>query len=278
MPAFDSVDPKSLVLSEDRFMLSNWDDNREIHTTFNIPRAVQKNVTLWAHMYIALSGHTLDPKAKDYDSAKAYHLVRALNQYRPKKKVAKTKNLLAGVGNEKKEAPSIKDEGTIYASYYHPNFTLSFIPPSGVQTYTSMHPATQQYVQLESSGARDASGQNGWYYPILFMNTFWQLKDHMMELNETVTTLPMHVTLNNLANWKFSIYASMDESIKQAQRNAASGTGMTAGGDGSEFEELKRVLVDTNIYLLSTTAVVSVLHMIFEALAFKSDVVSTVLS
>ena len=47
---------------------------------------------------------------------------------------------------------------------------------------------------------------------------------------------------------------------------------MPAGGDGSEFEEFKRVLVDTNIYLLSTTAIVSVLHMIFEMLAFKSDI------
>ena len=49
---------------------------------------------------------------------------------------------------------------------------------------------------------------------------------------------------------------------------------MPAAGDGSEFEEFKRVLMDTNVYLLGTTAIVSVLHMIFEMLAFKSDIVS----
>jgi hypothetical protein len=44
------------------------------------------------------------------------------------------------------------------------------------------------------------------------------------------------------------------------------------GGDGTEFEMIKEVLLDTNIYLLGTTAVVSILHMIFEMLAFKSDI------
>ena len=134
-----------------------------------------------------------------------------------------------------------------------------------------MHPAVRQHVQLESNGARDASGQNSWYYPVLFVNTFWQLRDHMTELNDTVTTLPLQITLNSLNHWKFSLYASIDEGMKQTQKQAGSG-GRPAGGDGSEFEEFKRVLVETNIYLLSTTAIVTVLHMVFEALAFKNDI------
>jgi len=44
------------------------------------------------------------------------------------------------------------------------------------------------------------------------------------------------------------------------------------GGDGAEFEEFKRILLDSNSYLLGITGVVSILHMIFEMLAFKNDV------
>lgn len=44
------------------------------------------------------------------------------------------------------------------------------------------------------------------------------------------------------------------------------------GGDGSEFEMIKEVLLDTNPYLLATTVIVSIFHMIFEMLAFKSDI------
>lgn len=35
---------------------------------------------------------------------------------------------------------------------------------------------------------------------------------------------------------------------------------------------IKEVLLDTNIYLLATTVIVSVFHMLFELLAFKSDI------
>ena len=42
--------------------------------------------------------------------------------------------------------------------------------------------------------------------------------------------------------------------------------GLQAMGDTDEF---KRILTDTNPYLLGITALVSVLHMIFDFLAFK---------
>ncbi|KAK4694233.1 hypothetical protein P7C71_g3314, partial [Lecanoromycetidae sp. Uapishka_2] len=269
MPALNQADVAILVLKEDDLQLGDWTDTRQIDTSFKVPREVQNNSTLWAHFYVSLHGEVLDPTASGYDATKAYHFLRPLNNIMPKKKIKKTKNLLAG-SNETETVEEVPTSR--FGSYYHPNFTMAFIPDSGIQSYTAMHPAVRQHVQLESSGARDESGQNGWYYPILFVNTFWQLRDHMTELNSTVTELPLHITLTNMNNWKMAIYASIDEGMKQNQRQAASGGPMPAGGDGSEFEEFKRVLLDTNIYLLSTTAIVSVLHMIFEALAFKSDI------
>ena len=275
LPNLNSLNQETLVLKERGFSVGDWKENRQIDTSFTVPTTVQSNGTLWAHIYIGLQGQVLDPDDKDYDLAKAYHFSQPLNHIIPKKKVKKTKNLLSGSKDaEESEEIVEEDTGPTFASYYHPNFTMSFIPDSGTLSYTSLHPAVRQYVQLESTGARDPSGQNGWYYPILFVNTFWQLKDHMTELNSTVKTLPLHITLNNLGNWKFNLYASIDDNVKQNQKKAATGGGSPAAGDGSEFEMFKAILVDTNIYLLGTTAFVSVLHMIFEMLAFKSDIVS----
>lgn len=93
-----------------------------------------------------------------------------------------------------------------------------------------------------------------------------------MPLNATVERLPLHINLNHLANWKFSLLASVDEGVKQTSRNAANGQMPAGGGDGTEFEMIKEVLLDTNIYLLGTTVIVSIFHMIFEMLAFKSDI------
>jgi hypothetical protein len=108
---------------------------------------------------------------------------------------------------------------------------MSFIPDTGVMHFPTLHPAVRQYVRMEATGSRDATGQNGWYYPVLFVNTFWQLRTHMIALNSTVTTLPLHINLNHLANWKFSILASLDEGVKQTARTAAEGETLFSKGD-----------------------------------------------
>lgn len=278
MPSLHVLPEGSHIVDEKNFTIGDWKDKREISTSFPVPKEAQSNGTLWAHFYVALTGHQLDPTAKDYDVATASHFFRPLNQYLPKKKVRKMKMLL-GSGNEtEEEDDQVQPQGSIFSSYYHPNFTVSIIPDSGVQNYPAMHPALRQYVQLESTGSRDSSGQNGWYYPIFFVNTFWQLRSHMTELNSTVERLPLRISLNNMNNWKFSLYASIDEGMKQNTRQAASGGPMAPSGDGSEFEKFKEILLDTNSYLLATTGIVSILHMIFETLAFKNDIVSQHLS
>ncbi|KAL8668273.1 MAG: hypothetical protein Q9168_007097 [Polycauliona sp. 1 TL-2023] len=272
MPELGSVDKSSLVVEEKAFAIGDWKENRKIDTSFEVPKEVQNNGTLWAHFYVALHGYPLDPTANGYDVANAFHVFHPLNHVIPKKKVAKTRKLVGSSDVEVVEEEKPEVSGPTWSSYYHPNFTMSFIPDSGTQSYVNMHPAMRQYVHLESSGARDATGQIAWYYPILFVNTFWQLRDHMTELNSTVKELPLHIDLNNLANWKFGLYSSIGEGQKQSQKQAASGGPMPAGGDGSEFEAFKSILLDTNIYLLGTTAIVTVLHMVFEGLAFKSDI------
>lgn len=260
-------------MEQKKFGLGNYSDVREVEATVQVPKEVQNNGTLWAHFLVGLSGHQLDPTAKDYSSDTAVHFFRPLNQYLPKKKAKKLKNLLASADENEEE----EDDGTpdvSIASFYHSNFTLSVIPDSSNMKYRQIHPAIRRQTQLETTGARDASGQNGWYYPIVFLNTFWQLRSHMMELNSTVETVPIRFTLNNLQNWKFAMLASLDDNAKQTARQAAFGGSTPGGGDGSEFEMIKEVLLDTNIWLLGTTGVVTILHMVFETLAFKNDIVS----
>lgn len=272
VPDFKSPD-SVLVVDEKNFTIGNYSDTREIDTTIQVPKQVQQNGTLWAHFFLARTGYQLDPAAKDYNTADAVHFLRPLNQYLPKKKVKKLKNLLSDAEDEHdQEEDHTPDVSTM--SYYHPNFTLSLIPDSGIQKFAQMNPAVRQYVQLERTGARDASGKNGWYYPIAFVNTFWQLKSHMSELNSTVETVPLHITLNNMANWKFNILSGVDEGSKQSARQAAYGQPVPGGGDGTEWEMVKEILLDTNIWLLGTTGVVTILHMLFETLAFKNDIVS----
>lgn len=272
MPALKSMPKSSLLIEEKNFGYGDYKENRVVETTFKVPKEVQGNGTLFAHFYVGQSGSVLDPTASGYDVSKAYHFVRPLTRFIPKKKAAKTRNLLSDMPERDLESEEEKKAPKVIASYYHPNFTISLIPDTGVLNYPAMHPGPRAFFQVEGNGARDATGQHSWYYPVLFTNTFWQLKKHMTELNDTVTTLPLNVKLNNLANWKFNLYASMEENIRSNTAAAASGQKSPGSGDGSEMEMFKEILIDSNSYLLGITAIVSVFHMIFEMLAFKNDV------
>ena len=270
--SLDRVPSASKVVDEHRFKIGDYKDKREIHTSIDLPREVQENGTLWAHFFVALSGHPMDPAARDYDNAKAYHFARQLTQYYPKKRKRILKNLLEKA-NETVTEPEKPQERQI-GSYYHPNFTVAVIPDSGTQNWRALHPALRNNINLEQTGARDASGQNGWYYPVFHLNTFWQLRSQMTEINDTVKSVPFNIEFKNMKSWQYSVLASMDEGIKQQSAQAASGTGPmgAGGGDGSEFEKFKEILLDTNSYLLATTFFVTILHMIFEMLAFKNDI------
>ncbi|CAJ2508219.1 Uu.00g094050.m01.CDS01 [Anthostomella pinea] len=265
--------PKELVaLKETGFKLGNTSDSRVAETTFDVPTSVQNNGTLWGQFYIGLTGANLDPKEPNFDPATAVHFVHPLTQYIPKKKEAKTRNLLEGKADLEAEEPEEQPTGPVIANYYHPNTSLAFIPDTGVLSFPQMQPAARQFLHLEPTGARDGSGQNSWYYPVLYVNTFWQLRSHMTLLNDTVKSLPMRLDLGNMKSWQFNIMASVDYNSKMQAHQAAFGGSIPGGGDGSEIELIKEIFLDTNPYLLGVTAIVSVVHLLLEMLSFGSDI------
>ncbi|KAI1504148.1 cleft lip and palate transmembrane protein 1-domain-containing protein [Biscogniauxia marginata] len=267
-----SVPEELVAMKEKGFKLGNFSDTRVAETTFDVPASVQNNGTLWGHFYIGLTGANLDPKEPDFDPATAFYFTYPLTQYIPKKKEAKTRNLLEDKVEIEEEEPEEQNSGPIIASYYHPNTSLAFVPDMGIINYPQTHPAIRQFVHLEPMAARDGSGQNSWYYPVLFVNTFWQMKSHMILLNDTVKSLPMRLDLHNMRNWQFNLMASIDFNSKQQARQAAFGGSVPGGGDGSEIELVKEIFLDTNPYLLGVTAVVSIAHLLLEMLSFGSDI------
>lgn len=264
-----------IVFREKEYSLGNSSEKRVIDTTIPVPKSVQKNGTLWGHFFVGLHEPTtvLDPTQEGYDSSKAYHFVYPFTQYIPKKKVAKTRSLLESKNITEAEEVEEEAAGPIpIGNYYHPNTTISFVPGMGAIVFPQAHPAVRQFINLEPTGARDGSGQNSWYYPVLFVNGFWQLKSHFNPVNETVKTLPLHIELNNLAPWKFQLMATIELGARESARQAAFGNPVAGGGDGSEIEMIKEIFLDTNPILLGITIVVSIAHMILETLAFGSDI------
>ncbi|KAI7733783.1 hypothetical protein M8C21_023333 [Ambrosia artemisiifolia] len=129
----------------------------------------------------------------------------------------------------------LKDDGPAeYISYWKPNITINL-----VDDFTK-------------------------YVLTTFYSTQCRSIDKLIALNDTVTELPLHLEVAPISMTKWQLFLQIDQSF-QIHRSYGS---MLEG----EADELKRVFVEGNPYLLGVTMLVSLLHSVFDFLAFKNDI------
>ncbi|CAE6471874.1 unnamed protein product [Rhizoctonia solani] len=232
-----------------------WDEARDWDGLVNLPQSVMNNGTLWAHVFLTRDG------ASPFDGAQrpgdVHHSRKLLTRYMPRRKVRKEKSLLAGSKEEQVEEVEEEEEpeDTSPVSYWHPNVTLTLISDFPQVPLTQLPPPVVEHISVH------ATEDKTYYNAILFPNDFWLLKNSMNPINSTTPTLPLHVSFYPLSYMKFTMYASMTDSFDKQPASSA-----------AEIDELKRMLTETNPILLITTVVVSLLHGLFEILAFKNDI------
>jgi hypothetical protein len=112
-------------------------------------------------------------------------------------------------------------------------------------------------------GQRDETGTKGYYNPIIFSNEFWHLRSQYFEINDTTPTVPLQVVFQPMSYFKFQLFASMTFGFQEAIKKQGSGS-------AAEFDEVKRMLVETNPWFLALTGIVSVLHVVSVGLVFVS--------
>ncbi|CAE6462956.1 unnamed protein product [Rhizoctonia solani] len=231
-----------------------WDEARNWDGLVNVPQSVMNNGTLWAHVFLTRNG------ASPFDGAErpgdVHHSRKLLTRYLPRRKVRKVKSLLAGSKEEEVEEveeEELEDKSPV--SYWHPNVTLTLISDFPHVPLTQLPPPVVEHISVH------ATDEKSYYNAILFPNDFWLLKNSMNPINSTTPTLPLHVSFYPLSYMKFTVYASMTDSFDKQPASSA-----------GEIDELKRMLTETNPILLITTIVVSLLHGLFEILAFKNDI------
>lgn len=259
--------------SYQQLKLGDWSWAHEWNTEVVLPRSVQRNGTLFLDTFLVRNGSPIDPRQPGFSAEDVYHNRQPLMKYEKQKRIRAERSLLGssgGDGNkqvvleETVEEAKAMDNAMPIIPYYHPNITLAVIGNAGAIPQAQLTPVVARYIDSISP----AEGTlNPRFYPIVFPNKFWQLKSQSFPVNETVPSVKLNVKLEPMGMQKFQIFATMDESFSQAANNPMGG-----GAGASEFDEVKRVLLETNIFLLATTIIVTALHSIFELLAFKNDV------
>ena len=95
---------------------------------------------------------------------------------------------------------------------------------------------------------------------------------HLMT-NLLYRTIPLRITWQPLSMFKWQLYAAQTMKSQWAHGGALGSMlyGESSGeGLDEDQDSLKEAMLDTNPYLLGMTFVVSIVHSIFEFLAFKN--------
>ncbi|GAA5925305.1 uncharacterized protein JCM15063_004986 [Sporobolomyces koalae] len=270
-----------------------WENNgveQVWDTEWTVPTAVQNNASLYLDVFMVYSPLNYPPHLRDkiplagfdFDGvdlrpAEWVHMRKLLTRYMPQRKITKTKKLLASSSKDKKDDADdreAEDEEDSKAprpviSYYHPNVSVELVCGSGALPYHTLPEAVKNHVHLAKQKTLEGDEI---YMPPVYVNDFWLLKGHMNPINATTPTLPLRVTLKPTSHFKFQMFASMQDSFEK-QATTPSPGGLAGGaGSGGEMDAIKTMLLETSPWLLITTALASVLHMLFEFLAFTADV------
>jgi hypothetical protein len=166
--------------------------------------------------------------------------------------------LIGGEDAEVEEEPIEVPPQQIVAHWSN-NLTLTIVSNGGPINIAGLPSQAAAHYSLAST----SPGGPKAYYPPVFPNDFWLLRENMHPINSTDSKLPLHVTYQAMSGMKFQVFAAMTQSFEQAAQQQ---------GTGTEMDELKRMLTETSPWLLITTALVTLLHTVFEFLAFSSDV------
>ncbi|KAJ3675504.1 hypothetical protein LUZ60_004546 [Juncus effusus] len=251
---------EALYWHETNIPYATWSpaSTRTRSLTYYPSEGLKNNGSLYAHVFFAKSGYPPDPSDPEYNPLSAFGRTHPVVVYLRKSKADKRKSLLDETPNKDEEPViEVKEEGPVeYISYWKPNITINLVEDFTRYPHNNI-PATVV-------GYLDVDPTSNSYYPTVFFNEFWLLRDKLIALNESVNEVPLHLELGPISMTKWQLYLQIEQSF-QVHKSYGS---MLEG----ETDEIKRVFLEGNPYLLGLTMCVSMLHSLFDFLAFKNDI------
>ncbi|XP_032231498.1 cleft lip and palate transmembrane protein 1 homolog [Nematostella vectensis] len=258
-------DKGSLIWHQKDLQFGNWTDGPAkdgvfmFSTQLKTSENLMNNGSLYAHVYITKIGKNPNPASPKFDKRAVVYRSKMLTVYK-KRRVSKTVNLLYG-STEAPPEQQIKDpkKEQEIINYWHPNLTINMMDDQTPWTPGSVPPPMDEFIEFDNVTSK--------YYPLLYLNTYWNLGSEYMPINETTPTLDLHLTYSPISLFKWQMY----ESQRMRQKWFS-----VLGDDMQQSEEeqdaMKRTIVETNPYLLGVTMIVTLVHTVFEFLAFKNDI------
>ncbi|PIK34009.1 putative cleft lip and palate transmembrane protein 1-like [Apostichopus japonicus] len=225
----DFTNPDKLFWEYDNLEYGDWTSgpNGDGSVTYTdvIPatEAMMNNGSIYAHVYFTKVNYSPDPSKKGkYSKKYTFSITKQLNKFK-KRKYLKTKNLLTGETDASPDLiKSAETEGPVQIlSHWHPNLTIALVDDHTPFREGSVPQPLDKLMTF----------YNGDYYPIIFVNDYWNLNSDYMPINQTTPELTLELTFTPMSLMKLQFYAA------QTMKNQWSTLLGEAGGQGDDEEE-----------------------------------------
>jgi len=225
---------------------------------------IHHNASMFAHVFLSLrTAATIDEADKErFDPHSVLHKVFPLVKYKQKKREVALRKLLdddVQVGVDAEAAATTEDVSSstplAYVAYWKPTLHLNLVMDMASFGRNLIPPPVAKHLQFTELGD---------FFPLLHHNEFWQLSKNLAAINETTTELPLSLSFSLVSFFYWHIQTSLEEQWHTQQKS-----GM---GTERETDIIREMLLDTNPWLLAVTGLVSLLHTVFDILAFKNDI------
>jgi len=288
MYRYSSADDTPAMLEES---LAEWHEaglslydaelKRSVNMTVPLSRAIRYNETqLFAHVRLVrhLGDEASASKEENKSGVRKVDVLSKrfnITKYRVRKKVRDEKSLLSSgdtdVNAQADEVDEADDSPLSLAGrdtgndqlllYAAPSLVLQVVDMGKTPQFPNRQGIPAQFGDHMDWLDEKSTG----FYPILYSSQFWVTKSMLVPINGSTPEISLEVTLEPVSMWKWQLMSQMEQSWKQQED-------FMGDEDAGGADILRTMLLETNPLLLAVTAIVSILHTVFDMLAFKNDI------
>lgn len=301
--AFDAFgDASALVWTEQFDLAFSGGVVAQRNHTLRASDALMRNASsVWAHIYLTPAGRSPDPRSGRYDRSLTAERHHQLVAYKRAARGRKVRSLLANADSDASEgaageerdggAPAGGADGSapgqqppqLLVPHWKPSLSVAVCSdvtmfpsrasiPSVLLDHLLVQPPAHPPLGASNPAASIASAAPAplgadVYLPRPFVNEVWLAESEVQPLNSSTPVLQLRLELAVVSLLKLSLLSQLGKTLEQH----ASTHGDSARG-AAATEELRRMMTETNPYLLLLTFVVTILHSLFDFLAFRNDI------
>ncbi|KAK8806110.1 hypothetical protein WA171_007195 [Blastocystis sp. BT1] len=244
-----SVNDDSLIYKREKLHYGTNLEYNELNVTLPMTENLLNNGTLYAHIFFGMASK----KPSECTSTMGMtHTIYQLNRYKPNITAVEEVNLLSNASSlmtQKSQTPPA------IISYWVPMLHMYVIPNTKPIRGGQIPPQMKDYFIDDETHT---------FTPNADVNEFVLMKKHLMPINDTLTELPLALSFKAYGFFKGQMVQQMDTVLEMQK--------MMGAATEDDFDDIKSMFLETNIYLLILTGIVSTLHSVFDALAFKNEI------